>query len=1109
MHKKLYTYIICILFLSACKSPVDNLSLFSLLDNDTIGIDFINQLDYTEELNTYTFRNFYNGGGVALGDINNDGLIDIFLSGNLVNNKLYLNKGNWIFEDISKMAGIESEGAWSMGASMADINGDGLLDIYVCKSGPPEGPNRNNSLYINQGNLSFTDKSHEFKVADEGLSTHAAFFDYDKDGDLDFYLLNNSIKSVGAYDFRPGQRDKPDSLGGNKLYRNDGDYFTDVSHEAGIFTSAIGFGLGVTVGDLDQDGWQDMYISNDYFEKDYLYLNNRDGTFSESLEDHIREISLSSMGADMADLNNDSYPEIFVTDMLPSTDARIKTKTTFDSWDKYEVQLKNGYYRQFTRNALQLNNGDGSFSEVSRMAGVEATDWSWGALIFDMDNNGLKDIFVANGIYKDLIDQDYINFIGDPKTVREILKRENKVIKRLIDSIPSEPIANCAFENKGKMSFVDKAETWGLGKPSFSNGSAYGDIDNDGDLDLVVNNVNMPPFIYKSNATQLFPEHHYISLSLVGSKKNTSAFGAKVRLYIGDQLLYQEQMPMRSYQSTTDSRIHFGIGNNQSIDSIVITWPDLFQTKLSSVPIDTTIEIVYENSVRTLVQNNFTNSPANLKFDYPESDLGLNYRHIENDFIDFDRDRMIPHMLSNEGPCSCIGDINNDGKPDIYLGGSKDHPGSIYMQTANGFIKKKSSVIYRDKISEDTDCRFFDADNDGFLDLYVCSGGNEFPSTSSALLDRLYINDKEGNFKKSNQLLPIPKYISSACVRPSDIDKDGDLDLFVGSRLNPFAYGTLPDSYLLINDGSGNFTNSNITLASTLKKLGMVKDAIWSDIDNDNDDDLLIIGEWMSIKCFVNESGKLVDKTSINLPQNINGLWNCIASLDIYNDGFPDFVVGNLGLNSRISASPDKPASMYVNDFDRNGTIEQIICTYNEDESYPINLRQDLVMQIPQLKNKYLKFKNYKEQTINDIFNQEQVNESINHTINNLQSSLLINNGDGTFEIKALDEKAQVSPIYAIECADYDKDGMDDIVIGGNFYKSKPEIGIYDASYGLYFSGQKEELPKVLDSKKSGIKIKGEIRQINKINLGVKEYILFVKNDEKIEILENKSHYNQ
>ena len=523
---------ICLAGLTACVNGKKDgpPTLFKLRSAAETGIDFVNQLDYTEELNTYTYKNFYSGGGVGLGDFNNDGLIDIFFSGNLVPNKLYVNKGNWKFVDVSASSGVSEKGMWTTGVSVVDVNGDGWLDFYLCKSGPPGGNRRHNELFINNGDLTFSEKSREYGLAFEGLSTHAAFFDFDKDGDLDCYLLNNSFRSIGGYDLRVNQRERPDSLGGNKLLRNDEGKFVDVSTHAGIYTSEIGFGLGVTIGDINKDGWEDVYVSNDFFERDYLYLNDHDGTFTESLELYMREISLGSMGADMADINNDALPEIFVTEMLPESDARLKTTTQFESWDKYNLSVKSGYYHQFSRNVLQLNNGDGTFSEISRYSGTHASDWSWGALIFDMDNDGFKDIFVANGIYKELLNQDYVNYAASPAVVQAISNKKASAITRLIDSIPSIPIANYAFRNNGDLTFTNKADDWGLGLPTHSNGAAYGDLDNDGDLDLVLNNVNMPSFAYENLSEQLLPENKTLTVILHGEKGNSFALGTKLTL---------------------------------------------------------------------------------------------------------------------------------------------------------------------------------------------------------------------------------------------------------------------------------------------------------------------------------------------------------------------------------------------------------------------------------------------------------------------------------------------------------------------------------------------------------------------------------------------------
>jgi hypothetical protein len=1097
-----FTWVIVMisLMMFSCKtrhSGSDNAPLFSLLDKKQTHIGFVNQVDYTEEYNTYTYRNFYNGAGVGIGDFNNDGLPDIYFCGNLVGNKLYINKGNFVFEDVTEKAGVACTGSWSTGVSIADINGDGWLDIYVCKSGNPDSKNRHNELFINNGDLTFTEKAAEYGLDVVGLSNHAAFFDYDHDGDLDCYLLNNSFQSVTDFDMKPGQREIRDSLGGNKLYRNDNGHFVDVSKEAGIYGSKIGFGLGVSVGDVNRDGWPDIYISNDFFERDYLYINNKNGTFTESLEDQMREISLGAMGADMADINNDAYPEIFVTEMTPEGNARQKTKTLFESWDSYQKKLTNGYYRQFARNTLQLNNQNGSFSEIGRLSGVSTTDWSWGALIMDLDNDGWKDIFVANGIYKDLLDRDYLDIYSDPSVMRSMIKTEEKAILKLIDMIPSVKVSNYAFHNNKDLTFTNLSESWGLNTPSFSNGAAYADLDNDGDLDLVVNNVNMPPFIYR-NETNKKPGSNFLMLTLKGSGKNTEAIGAEVTLYYDGKLNYQELMPMRGFESTVDNRLHFGLGAAPIIDSMVVDWPDGKCTVLHGVAVNQFLKLDQKDAVnRSLNTQEKKVTPV---FQKVEKIAGLDFKHKESDFNEFDRDRLLFQMQSNEGPHMAVGDVNGDGLDDIYICGAKDSPGALYVQDRNGhFIKTNEELFEADKICEDTDCAFFDADGDGDLDLYVASGGNQFPSSSSALADRLYINDGKGHFTKSDQILPAGKYESTSCVRPADFDKDGDIDLFVGIRLRPFEYGLPANGYLLQNDGHGNFKDVTAKIAPGLLNIGMITDMTWADVNNDGDLDMVIVGDWMPIKIFINENGIFKDESERYGLSNTEGWWHSIVAKDLNGDGRVDFILGNHGLNSRFKASVSKPVTMYVNDFDLNGSIEQIICTYNGDKSYPLAMKDDLVKQIPSLAARFKKFDDYKDATIEDIFSPEVLQRSLKLTARYLESCMMINTGQGSFRLTPLPIEAQFSPIYAICADDFDHDGICDILIGGNQYRAKPETGINDASYGLFLKGNKDGTWKSVSSVKSGIFTKGEIRDLKNLNINGNRYIVVARNNDNLQ----------
>lgn len=1070
-------------------------SLFKLLDPSVTGIDFENKLNYTDELNVYTFRNFYNGGGVALGDFNNDGLQDIFFAGNLVSNKLFLNKGKLSFEDITMSSGIGGEGLWTTGISLVDINADGLLDIYICKSGPPGGNRRNNELFVNNGDLTFSEQSHDFGLDFIGLSIHAAFFDYDRDGDLDCYLLNNSIRSVGGYDLIKDQRNVRDTLGGNKLLKNEHGKFVDVSASTGIYSSAIGFGLGVTIGDVNQDGWPDIYVSNDFFEKDYLYVNQRNGTFKEELEEHMREISLGSMGADMADINNDGYPEIFVTEMLPETDQRLKTTGQFENWQKYQLNIRNGYYRQFGRNVLQLNNKDGTFSEISRFAGVHATDWSWGALIFDMDNDGFKDLFVANGIYKDLINQDYINFVADQNAVREILKSRNNGIKQLIDSIPSNRIANYAFHNNGNLTFTNKAAEWGLGDASNSNGSAYGDLDNDGDVDLVVSNVNMPVYVYENRSRDLHPKRNYLTVVLHGDSSNTFAIGSKVIIKTNGQTFYQELSPMRGFMSSVDYRLHFGVDTLNVLDSLTVEWPDNTTTLLNSVKTNQSVDIYHKDSKSKPVQP-WKELKTNTTF-VQSKISGVDFVHQENDFVDFDRDRLLFNMISNEGPCLCTGDVNNDGKDDFYIGGAKDQTGALYVQGANGQFKLVPVELFaEDKESEDTDCMFFDADGDGKQDLYVASGGYEFSSNSSPLRSRLYFNKGNFRWQRSTQVLPAGKFESTSTVEASDFDNDGDVDLFVGVRVIPFLYGVPANGYILQNDGHGVFTDVTRRLAKELIGIGLVTDAKWLDVNRDKRPDLVVVGEWMPISVFVNHGDTFVNETAKYGLEKTNGWYHSITTGDFNEDGYDDFIAGNHGTNSRFKASIKEPINLYVNDFDQNGEVEQIVTQYQNGKSYPMVLRQDLLSQLPALKRKYLHYKNYSEQTINDIFTKEQLERAVVLSAMNLETGLWLNSSGTSFTRAPLPSEVQFSPVYATLVKDFDLDGHLDILMGGNLYRAKPETGIYDASYGLLLKGDGKGSFEALNSRRSGVLVKGEVRSLVNLRTGEKNMVIVGRNND-------------
>ena len=1080
---------------AACKKTEENKEVvhiteepqFELLPSETTGINFENNLVSTDEFNVYRYRNFYNGGGVSIGDVNNDGLEDIYFTSNLNQNKLYINKGDFKFEDITEKAKVGGTKAWSTGVSMVDINADGFLDIYVCNSGDVKGDNKQNEFFINNGDGTFTDKAEALGLDDKGFSTHASFFDFDNDGDLDVYLLNNSYQSIGSFNLKKNERPKRDVLGGDKLFENRNGKFIDISEKAGIYGSVIGFGLGVTVGDMNNDGWQDIYVSNDFFERDYLYINQQDGTFKETLTTSLNSISGASMGADAADIDNDGYNDIFVTEMLPSEYDRLKTVTTFEDWNKYQYNVKNGYYHQFTRNMLQLNNSNLTFSEVGRFSGVEASDWSWGALFFDMNNDGLKDLYIANGIYKDLTNQDYLKYVSNEEVIQTIVSGDKVNYKKLIDIIPSNKVENHAYINNGDLKF--KRVNNGLNTASFSNGSAYGDLDNDGDLDLVVNNVNMPSFLYRNNLKN--PNAHYLKVILKGEGQNIHGIGAKLELSTKSNTISLEQQPVRGFQSSMDFRPNFGFTETEEL-KLTVKWPSGKVSTLTSLKPNTTITV---NETDAVLPEN-VNTTINPEILFNKNESIINYHHKENNYVDFNMDRLLPFMRSQEGPKMAFGDVNNDGEVDLFIGGAKGFASTLFLQKNKKFIKSNTNAFDRQKASEATESVFFDADNDGDLDLYVCSGSIEASKYSANYLDKLYLNDGKGNFTLSTQLLPTTEgFHSSSTVSVADVDNDGDLDLFVGERSIPNAYASPGSGFLLVNDGTGNFTESSSTLAPDFKDLGMITDAIFVDLNQDNFKDLVVVGEFMGIQVFENQNGKF-SKSENNKLANLKGWWNTIEFADLDNDGDLDLVVGNHGLNSRFKASNEQPIKLYAKDFDRNSYVDPILgFTAENGKEYPYALRHNLVDQLKYLSKKYPDYESFKDATIQDIFSKEELEGSIQLEANTLSSIVVFNEGDFNFKVEELPFETQLTPIYAISISDFDNDGDLDVILGGNLFGVMPEFGRYDASFGNYLENIGNGKFKHFKTGK-GLNIKGQIRDIKVVN----NQVFISKNNDSLEV---------
>ena len=1078
----LATVFICFygVFFTSCSKEK---AAFELRKGSETGVFFENTLSYTEEFNPYTYRNFYNGAGVALGDINNDGLIDIYFTGNLVSNALYLNKGNFQFEDITKKAGVGCEGIWSSGATFVDINQDGLLDIYVCKSGMPGGSNRHNELFINQGNNTFKEAAKEYGLDITGLSVQAAFFDYDRDGDLDCYLLNNSMRSVGAYDLIENQRNIPDP-DGNRLLENQNGYFVNVSEKAGIYSSKIGFGLGITLSDFNNDLWPDLFISNDFFEKDYLYINQKDGSFKEEGDQYFSALSMGSMGADAADIDNDLRTDLMVTEMLPENLERKKLKAAYENWDKHQLAIEKGYGKQLPRNVLQRNMGSGGFAEISRTAGVDGSEWSWAALFFDMDNDGLKDLYISNGIHKDLLDRDYLSFMANDEKVRQLIEEDEEVLSKLIDVMPSGAVPNAAFQNTGNFSFKNVRDSWGFNSPSFSNGSAYGDLDNDGDLDLVVNNINAPAFMYENIMGA--ETNNYLSVSLKSGLNNPFAIGAKAIAYFQGKHILVEQYPSRGFQSAISHRLHFGIGQAQEIDSLEVYWPMGNKSVHYKLPANQHLKIE-EQSQKTSSANTLPLVLSTANRLTKKQRLGVTFKHRENKYVDFNNERLLPQMYSNEGPVIESGDLNGDGIDDFFFGGAKNQASEIWLSTPQAtYVKANEKVLKLDAQSEDTEVIFIDIDADGDLDLYVGSGGKAFSKFSYNLHDRVYINDGKGLLSK--QTKPIfSRPMSTGAVTKLDINNDGKIDLFVAERFKVETYGLDGQGYLLINDGAGNFEESS---PEVLQNIGMITDAKAVDLNQDGWEDLVVVGEWSGVKVFLNQQGSLKDASEAYGLANTSGIWSSLEIADLNQDGFTDLIIGNAGTNSFYKSE----MRLHVGDYDLNGSMEQIITERIQGKDYPVIDKDELIKQIPSLKKDFLYYKDYAKASFEDIFKEKSTQNKLTKILDITETAIFWGSKKG-FTFSPLASEIQYSNVSAIVAVDINSDGYQDLILGGNQSRVKPQFGATESSQGW-----------VLINKKNGIfetptslGVRGEIRDFNTYQSKKEALIIIGINNDSIQ----------
>jgi len=1088
--KRIYGLFLILFLWGACSKK--EAPLFVQMPASVTGISFSNTLTNTPELNILTYLYYYNGAGIAAADFNNDGNIDLYFTSNQEGDKLYLNKGNFKFEEVTQYANIDNDTHWTTGVTHVDINNDGLLDIYVCKVGGFKTIKGKNRLYVNQGIDAngiprFKEDARSYGLDFSGFSTQASFFDYDLDGDLDMFLLNHSVHPNRTYG-KGSKRNTIDLKAGDKLFRNDKGIYTDVTTQAGIFQGTIGYGLGLSVSDLNNDGYPDIYVGNDFFENDYLYINQKDGTFSEVISSDSRKLGHTthfSMGNDIADINNDGFADIVSLDMLPEDLATYKTSGLEYPFPTYQFYLKNGYAPQYMQNTLHLNLGDLNFSEVATVSGIAATEWSWGALFADYDNDGFKDLFISNGIQGATNDMDFINFIANDHIQQKINQGLSPQDLDFISQMPEKKVPNYLFRNTQNLGFKDVSADWANFKDSFSNGSIYADLDNDGDLDLVVNNVNENAGVFQ-NTLEKKIQNKGFTIQLKGNKTNRFGIGAKLIAYLDSVQISVEHFPSRGYLSSISNRLHFGIGKDSVLDSLTLIWPGGHYQTLENIK--ETRKITFDEQEAS---GNFYNFVTTSEKFVTKVDSLLNFRHKEGNTIEFDRNPLVPFASTHEGPAIAIADVNEDGKDDIFIGGAKAQSSILFIKdSAGGFTPSQTDLFEIDARSEDIAQIFFDANGDGSEDLLVVSGGNEFRS-GLPLQPRLYFN-RNGTFEKNDTAFNGVS-INASHTAAIDFDNDGDLDITISADMIPHQFGQTPIQYIFENDGNGTFNDVTATFAKAFKTIGNVKDFIWVDMDNNGFKDLVVVGHWMPISLFMNDGNTLTHKNLESLAYT-EGLWNTIIAEDFNNDGDIDFMVGNWGKNTKFSASTAKPLTLYSQDFDENGAKESLVTYYHKDKETPFASKDELTKQMPFLNKKFLSYKAFAEANIEALFGKEKLQNAYTKKVYELASCYFENDGKGGFYKRELPLIAQVSTTLTMAYDDFDQDGTKEVLLLGNNDEISTQLGRMDASHGVLLTYDTEKRTFAWD-RSINFDIHGPARSIEKFMIQDKEhYIIGINN---------------